>query len=159
MIRGIHHVSVTTVHFDRLVKFYQDAFGFMPAADEGRWENSPLFDQVIGQKGTIARQILLKAGSCYLEIFEYRAPQGRDLGPLAPMDSGYTHFSVESTDIEADYKRLSELGMRFVHPSPVDFGAAKAVYGMDPEGRIIEISQLSPELPFSMEKLTAGESR
>jgi glyoxylase I family protein len=159
MIKGIHHVSVTTRKFDVLVKFYQDAFGFMPAAEEGRWENSTLFDNVIGQRGTIARQMLLKAGNCYLEVFEYTAPRGRELGPLDPMDSGYTHFSVESTDIEADYRRLAALGMEFVYPTPVDFGAAKAVYGKDPEGRIIEISQLSPDLPFSLEQLTAGQAR
>ena len=31
MIRGIHQVALNTSKFHQLVKFYRDAFGFLPA--------------------------------------------------------------------------------------------------------------------------------
>jgi glyoxylase I family protein len=153
MIRGIHHVALCTSKFDLMVKFYRDAFGFAPAVDELRWENTAVIDQAIGVPGSAARTVMLKAGNCYLEIFEYFAPPGRNDPPLAPQDRGYTHFCVDTTDIAADYKRLSALGMKFAHTEPLDFGTIKAVYGKDPEGRIIEIQQCTPQHEFAIEQL------
>jgi catechol 2,3-dioxygenase-like lactoylglutathione lyase family enzyme len=153
MIRGIHHVALCTGNFDRMVKFYCEAFGFVPSTDEARWEKNPDIDRVIGVPGSAARQLMLKAGTCYLEIFEYFAPKGRDDVPLAPQDHGYTHFCVDTTDIAADLKRLKALGMTFAAPEPLDMGSIKAVYGKDPEGRIIELQQASVECPFALEHL------
>jgi catechol 2,3-dioxygenase-like lactoylglutathione lyase family enzyme len=153
MIRGIHHVALSTSNFDLMVKFYREAFGFTPATDEMGWKDNPQIDQAIGVQGSAVRTLMLKAGNCYLEIFEYFAPEGRNDPPLRPQDRGYTHFCVDTTDIAAEYKRLSALGMRFAHTEPLDFGAIKAVYGKDPEGRIIEIQQCAADFPFSIEKL------
>jgi glyoxylase I family protein len=153
MIRGIHHVALSTSNFDLMVRFYRDAFGFTPATDELRWANDARIDRTIGVSGSAARTVMLKAGNCYLEVFEYSAPAGRTDPPLAPQDRGYTHFCVDTTDIAAEYKRLAALGMRFAHAEPMDFGAIKAVYGYDPEGRIIEIQQCAEDLAFSMETL------
>ena len=154
MIRGIHHVALSTSKFDLMVRFYRDAFGFTPATDEMRWEKgSTEIDRAIGVPGSAARTVMLRAGNCHLEIFEYFAPAGRNDPPLAPQDRGYTHFCVDTTDIAADYKRLAALGMTFAHPEPMDFGAIKAVYGKDPEGRIIEIQQCAPDYAFAIEQL------
>jgi catechol 2,3-dioxygenase-like lactoylglutathione lyase family enzyme len=157
MIRGIHHVAVNTTQFDLMVKFYREAFGFTPATDEMRWEKNPEIDQVIGVPGSAARTVMLKAGNCYLEVFEYFSPAGRSEAPLAPQDRGYTHFCVDTTDIAADYRRLAALGMKFAHPEPMDFGGIKAVYGKDPEGRIIEIQQCSPDFAFAIEQLRSAQ--
>ena len=35
MIRGIHHVALATSDIDRLVKFYQEGFGFEVVANTG----------------------------------------------------------------------------------------------------------------------------
>ena len=61
------------------------------------------------------------------------------------MRQRYPHFALEVTDIEQEHQRLTEHGMTFVGP-PVDFGDAKAVYGRDPWGNVIEIYQIdNPE--------------
>jgi glyoxylase I family protein len=153
MIRGIHHVAVHTANFDLMVKFYREAFGFTPAIDEMGWKNDAKIDQAIGVEGSAVRTVMLKAGNCYLEVFEYFAPKGRNDAPLAPQDRGYTHFCVDTTDIAAEYKRLAALGMKFAHTEPLDFGQIKAVYGKDPEGRIIEIQQVAADFAFSIEQL------
>jgi catechol 2,3-dioxygenase-like lactoylglutathione lyase family enzyme len=154
MIRGIHHIAMRAHDFDRMLAFYQDAFGFTPIAPVSEWKNSPMIDSIIGLKGSAARTVMLKAGTCFIELFEYFAPAPRDNPPLRPQDFGYTHFCVDVTDIDAEYKRLQALGMTFAHPAPVDAGDVKTVYGRDPEGNLIEIQQVADGHVLSLQGLT-----
>jgi catechol 2,3-dioxygenase-like lactoylglutathione lyase family enzyme len=153
MIRGIHHIAIHTANFDKMMRFYSEAFGFEPSGPEQRWKDSPMIDSIIGVKGSAARVCMLKAGTCFLEMFEYFVPESRDAPPLRPHDRGYTHFCVDVTDIGAEYKRLQALGMRFVNPSPVDVGDIKTVYGMDFDGNLIEIQEVAPKNPVALEQL------
>ena len=155
MIRGIHHVAVNTADLDRLYRFYVDVIGFKPTIDEYRWKNEPEIDRLIGLKHSVARTRMLKAGNCYFELFEYEAPAARDTAPLRPCDHGYTHFSLDVTDIEAEHKRLVAAGMEFFDERLGGGGDLIALYGKDPDGNIIEIQQTSPEHGFSMAQLEA----
>ncbi|MFA7586200.1 MAG: VOC family protein, partial [Novosphingobium sp.] len=98
---------------------------------------------------------MLKAGNCYLELFEYAAPAPREGEPHRPCDRGYTHFALDVVDIEAEYDRLVAGGMTFAHPRPVDFGEIQAVYGKDPDGNLIEIQQTTSDQAFALERLDA----
>jgi catechol 2,3-dioxygenase-like lactoylglutathione lyase family enzyme len=142
MILGIHHLGIHTSDIDRLVSFYERAFGFVVVGKEQNLSDFPEAGPITGVKGPAARFVLMKAGNCHLELFQWSAPVGRPLQPLNANDFGYTHFSVSVVDIEAEYQRLSALGMKFVHPSPVKSGSSQAVYGRDPDGNIIEIMQI-----------------
>jgi glyoxylase I family protein len=153
MIRGIHHIAMHTANFDRMVRFYSEAFGFQPVGPEYRWENNPAVDKTTGTKGSAARSLMLQAGNCYLEMFEYFAPKGRDASPLRPQDHGYTHFCVDVTDIAAEQQRLQDVGMTFVNPEPVDHGDIKAVYGRDIDGNLIEILETTPGVAFTLARL------
>lgn len=155
MIRGIHHIAMNTANFDRQVEFYHRAFGFTPATDEVRWRDDPYIDKLIGVPRSSARTLMLKAGNVYLEIFEYFEPASRDAAPARPNDHGYTHFGVDSDDARADYERLLEAGMTFVHVEPGELGDIRAVYGKDPDGNLIELQQLKPGHVFDLEKLPA----
>jgi glyoxylase I family protein len=153
VIRGIHHISLHTANFDRQVQFYREAFGFVPVADEMHFDNFALFDQIVGVEGSKVRQVMLKASNCFIELFEWAAPEGRTGPALNANDRGYTHFCVDVTDIEAEYDRLSALGMTFAHPNPVSVGPFKSVYGRDPDGNIIEIQQVPDGNSYSLESL------
>lgn len=153
MIRGIHHVAINTADLDRIARFYIDALGFEPAVDEISWRDNELIDRVIGLEHSAARSLMLKAGNCYLEIFEYTQPEPRDAQPLRPCDRGYTHFALDVTDIEEEYERLSRAGMVFADVRPGDFGDLKAIYGKDPDGNIIEVQQTTRDQAFSLAKL------
>lgn len=153
MIRGIHHVSLHTRDLNRILEFYRNAFGFVPVIDELSWSDNEFFDSVIGISGTAGRLIMLKAGNVYMEIFEYSAPPGRQDEPLRPNDLGYTHFCVDSDNIEEDYQRLIAAGMTFARTVPDETGGIRAVYGQDPEGNVIELQQVVPEHAFSFERL------
>jgi len=141
MIRGIHHVALNTGNFDKMLAFYRDSLGFS-VVFEADWENDELSDAVVGLEGSAAKVAWLKAGNAYLELFEYRAPEARDVPPLRPSDRGYTHFCLEVKDIEDEWERLSNCGMTFSR-RPVDFGQFKAIYGKDPDGNIIELQEVA----------------
>jgi catechol 2,3-dioxygenase-like lactoylglutathione lyase family enzyme len=155
MIRGIHHVAINTANYEKIIDFYRRAFGFEVCAPEISWHDSPYVDDIVGLKGSAARTVMLKAGTAYLEVFEYFAPPSRIAEPLRPSDHGYTHFAVDTDDIEADFERLKAAGMTFTHQVPDAQGGIRALYGKDPDGNVIELQQLTKDHDFALERLQA----
>jgi catechol 2,3-dioxygenase-like lactoylglutathione lyase family enzyme len=152
MIRGIHHISVHCRDLERMVQFYKAAFGF-EVIDQFEWSDAEIVDKLIDVPGSAAKGCMLKAGSCYMELFEFVAPKPASPDPKRPYDKGYTHFCVDVTDIEKEFTRLQGLGMTFGPDAPIDMGHVKSVYGRDPEGNIIEIQQTAADCVFRMDKL------
>jgi catechol 2,3-dioxygenase-like lactoylglutathione lyase family enzyme len=153
MIRGIHHVAVHVRDMDSMIEFYREAFGFEVVGEVFRWSDSELIDTLVDVPHSAARGAMLRAGSCYMELFQYSAPPPASARPLQPFDRGYTHFCVDVTEIESEYERLKGLGMTFNQPGPVDVGNVKSIYGRDPEGNLIEIQQTAEHCDFRMDRL------
>ncbi len=154
MIRGIHHVGINCRDMARMQKFYADAFGFQPVDAEGfAWADEPMMDHIVDVPGSAAKGIMLRAGTCYLELFEYSAPPPESIAPQRPHDRGYTHFCVDVTEMEKDIVFLAECGMTFNDREFVDVGHVKTIYGYDPEGNVIEVQQCAPANGFTLEEL------
>jgi glyoxylase I family protein len=153
MIRGIHHVAVHVRDLDRMLEFYSNAFGFEIVGEKFSWGDNVTLDRILDVPGSAARGAMLRAGTCYLEMFQFSAPEPVSTRPLRPFDKGYTHFCVDVTDIEKEYIRLQALGMTFGHPAPIDMGHVKTVYGRDPEGNVIEIQQTAQDCEFRIDGL------
>lgn len=146
-------MSVHVRDLDRMVKFYREAFGFEVVGEEFSWRNSEMLDRILDVPGSAARGVMLRAGTCYMELFEFSSPEPECTRPLRPYDKGYTHFCVDVTDIEKEYERLKTLGMTFGDREPVDVGHVKTLYGRDPEGNVIEIQQTAEHCDFRLDKL------
>jgi catechol 2,3-dioxygenase-like lactoylglutathione lyase family enzyme len=155
MIRGIHHVSVHVRDLDRMVQFYRDAFGFEEAGERFEWADAPALDTILDVPGSAAKGVMLRAGTCYIELFQFSAPEPESTRPLRPYDRGYTHFCVDVTDIDTEFERLKALGMTFGDRQLVDMGHVKTLYGRDPEGNVIEIQQCAPNNGMTLEELRA----
>ena len=56
MIRGIHHVGLSTPDLDRLVAFYRDVMGF-EVVMTSQWRDRELIDRMVGLSGSAARQV------------------------------------------------------------------------------------------------------
>lgn len=154
MIRGIHHVGMNCRDMERMKKFYCEAFGFEPVDEEGfSWNDEPVMDHIVDVKGSASKGVMLKAGQCYLELFEYSAPPPASDKPLRPNDRGYTHFCIDVTEIEKDIEHLKKCGMTFNDREFVDVGHVKTLYGYDPEGNVIEVQQCAPKNGFTLEEL------
>lgn len=144
MIRGIHHVAVSTPDLDRIVAFYVDVIGAQIVYEGGWSQGSDVIDEIVGLKNSACRQAMLRLGNAYLEFFEYESPTPRPGDPKRPAcDHGYTHFCIDVTDIDAEYERLVKAGVKFNCPPP-DFGGGpiRATYGRDPDGNLIEIQEI-----------------
>ena len=164
MIRGIHHVGINCRDIEEMTRFYREAFGFEAVDPEGfAWANDPMMDRIVDVQGSASKGIMLRAGTTYLELFQYSAPPPESDRPLRPYDRGYTHFCVDVTDIEGDLDHLKACGMsftdrEFVDVEFVDVGHVKTIYGYDPEGNIIEVQQCPPEIGFSLNELRKAGS-
>ena len=153
MIRGIHHVAVHVHDMDKMMEFYNKAFGFELVGEGFSWRDDEFIDKIVDVKNSAARGAMLRAGTCYMELFQYSAPKPNSSDPLQPYDKGYTHFCVDVTDIEREYERLKGLGMTFSQPAPIDVGHVKSIYGRDPEGNLIELQETASHCDFRMDKL------
>jgi len=147
MIRGIHHIAISTPDIEASLAFYQEAFGFK-AVVNGGWETgNKRVDMVVGLKDSSATQAMMKAGNTYIELFQYHSPKPDKPPEGNPVNNhGYTHICVDVTDIEAEYERLSKLGMVFHCPPgpPIEMGGGllRSTYGRDPFGNVVEIQEI-----------------
>lgn len=155
MIRGIHHVSVHVNDLGRMMDFYRQAFGFELVGEEFGWKDVEALDRILDVPGSAAKGAMMRAGTCYIELFEFEAPLPDQTRPKRPYDKGYTHFCVDVTDIEQEYDRLKGLGMTFGHFEPIDMGHVKTIYGRDPEGNVIEIQQTADHCDMRLEDLAS----
>jgi catechol 2,3-dioxygenase-like lactoylglutathione lyase family enzyme len=156
MVRGIHHVAVHVRDLDRMIDFYRQAFGFEVVGEHFSWRDEPMVDRLLDvPPGSAASGCMMRAGTCYLELFQFSTPEPVSTRPLRPFDRGYTHFCVDVTDIEQEFRRLQDLGMSFGHSGPVDMGHVKSIYGRDPEGNVIEIQETAYHCDFRLDLLGA----
>lgn len=150
MIRGIHHVALHVRNWPEMFRFYTEALGFQPVSEPYAWKGTPAIDRAIGVPGSAARTVMLSAGNCFLEMFDFTSPASRDGQPLRPNDYGYTHFAVDVDDLEAEIKRLAAHGMIFHGNEPLHGDDISSVYGYDPDGNIIELQRVDDNHPFAL---------
>lgn len=147
MIKGVHHLAVSTQHLQALKQFYCEVLGFEPGM-EAEWRADTEFgrqaDRFIGHANSAAKVTRVCKGGLIVELFEYRSPAPRKKSPdWKVSDHGYTHICLEVEDIAAEHQRLSQSGMSFHAPPPKYFvNGMKAIYGRDPEGNVIELLEL-----------------
>lgn len=144
MIRGVHHISISTNNFDRLLHFYRDLIG-LPFAVSYDWDSgSAVADKVVGLQDSAVKTALLRAGNTFVEIFQYTNPVGTD--PIAnrrACDAGLTHICFDVIDVDGEYERLLAAGVEF-HTAPVDVGGTvRTTYGRDPDGNIFELQEVT----------------
>ena len=158
MIRGVHHISISTNNFDAMLAFYRDVIGLPYAASYDWPEGTPVADQVVGLEQSATRTALLRAGNTFVEIFHYINPPGKDAVPGRPVnDAGLTHICFDVVDVDAEYARLCDLGVEF-HTAPVEFGGTvRTTYGRDPDGNVFELQEVvAPDLAIDLENVVPG---
>jgi catechol 2,3-dioxygenase-like lactoylglutathione lyase family enzyme len=139
---GLHHVALSTPDLDRCLDFYCDVLGAERASDEQSWDiGTHHSDASLQVRDSSARFAHVKVGKAFIEIFEFRTPE-----PVQPdrrsVDFGIAHLCFQVDNLDAEYRRMKDLGMEF-HSEPVDFGdGSKYVYGRDIDNNIIELLEI-----------------
>jgi len=153
MIRGIHHTAISTGDLERALEFYRDLLGF-EVATEFNWPvGTDVADKITGLKNSSARVAMLKAGNAMIELFQFESPLPQGGDSNRPVNEhGITHICLDVTDVDAEYERLQEAGVKF-HCPPQDFGGvSKATYARDPDGNVIELLEiLQPSSPIALD--------
>jgi len=146
MILGFAHPGLVVPDLEKARSFYEQMFGFRHFCDEG-WQDNPTVDKVVGVDGSACKGCTLAGHNCYLELFEFSAPDqaGPAPGSLGPHEPGIRHLAFFVDDCRAEYQRLLDLGGD-VLGEPTDLGGGVyTVYCRDPFGNIIELAELPTE--------------
>lgn len=141
MIDGIDHVGMSVASLDRALAFYRDMLGMRVVAEGALDERH---DAITNLTGVKCKGVLLRIGSLQLELFEFANPLPRPGDHDRPVcDHGITHFAIQVTDIEREYKRLTAAGVAFHCPPQKLPSGNKATYGRDPDGNVFELLERS----------------
>lgn len=151
-IQGVHHIGISVPDLDKAREFYVGLLGAVEEVEPLAWEKNPYIDEIVGLKGSAARQFMCRLGNTHLEAFEYTSPRSPDQDPDKGVNNyGYTHFALQVDDIQAVYKRLLEAGVR-VHAPPSMAGIKTlpdgskrgyaATYCRDWFGNVFEIMEI-----------------
>ena len=143
MILAFAHPCIVVDDVEVARNFYQQMFGFRVISDEG-WSDNPTVDSAISSKHSRSRGYMLAGHNCYLEMFEFEAPEQTAPHPssLGPHERGIRHLSFYVDDCRPEYQRCLKLGGQPLgEPAPRESGL-NAVYMRDPSGNIIELCEV-----------------
>ena len=151
MIRGIHHLAVSTIDLERAVAFYRDLLGFELVTRFSWPKGSPAADRLLDLPDSAAQAALLSAGNAMIELFQFESPTPKPGDPNRPVcDHGLAHLCILVSDLDEEYERLKTAGMKF-HCPPQQDRTMKVTYGRDPDGNVVELLEiLSSRNPFSL---------
>lgn len=142
MILGFSHPALVVPDLEKARTFYERMFGFELVDREGWDATDEMYNQGVGLTGSSARGYILRGHNCFLELWEYDAPEpaGPDPGALGANEPGIRHLAFYSDDVWADYERLKALGGIVMNEPAGNAEFGWAVYCRDPFGNIVELT-------------------
>ena len=147
-ILSTDHVNIIVSDMDNSVKFYIDILGLEKSMDkilEGEW-----IEKITGFENFKARCVYLEAPTgSRVELLQYISPAPEHFdGHSSPRSIGLRHLAFEVDDIQCEYQRLSDYGIKFLSPpqtvpfKPGKGGKQKKLcYFRDPDGTILELAE------------------
>lgn len=146
-------VALVTHDIDRLMTFYQSVLGFKPYR-KGEYSNNPKLDDIGDHDNLhlLGGWFKLNAQSKVMEFWQYKNPVTQPMKLQTTTDLGYS-YSLEVSDINAEYQRLKEQGVKFVS-EPQLLGHFWQVFANDIDGNLFSLRQAAnPEYHNSVRYL------
>jgi glyoxylase I family protein len=136
MILAFAHPCLVVPDLERM-------FGFEVLSEEG-WEDDRDADAATGLTRSACRGYMMKGHNCFLELFEFQAPDSEARQPryLDAHELGIRHLAFYVDDCWAEYQRLQDLGGIAMGVPAGDEEHGYAVYCRDPFGNIIELAEI-----------------
>jgi uncharacterized glyoxalase superfamily protein PhnB len=119
-------VALTTLAYERLVKFYCDGLGIAPAAI---WNNDG------------GRALMLDMGHAALEIFDEKQAEVIDQFEVGERLSGPIRFALQVPNLDMAMERLLANGATLVHPPVLTPWGDRNARFQDPDGLQITLFQ------------------
>ena len=138
-MKAIRHFGIVVSDIEKSLEFYRDILGFkikIDALEEGKF-----IDTILGLKDVKVRTVKMVADDGNLiELLWYQSHKGKKRENYEIFDIGASHpaFTVENLDYE--YKRLNEKGIKFISlPQVSPNGKTKVAFCYDPDGAPVEL--------------------
>jgi|TARA_B110000459_G_scaffold199865_1_gene247274 catechol 2,3-dioxygenase-like lactoylglutathione lyase family enzyme len=147
-------VALVTHDIERLTNYYSEIMGFNP------YRAADIKDRVTFDDATDVDDVELKVmffrmaqRSKSMEFWQYDNPETPEfLGNKDSTALGYS-YSIEVGDIQAEYARMTDLGVEFVS-EPVRLGGFWQVHANDIDGNVFALRQwVDPNSPWSVPNL------
>jgi glyoxylase I family protein len=127
VIKGLVHIGITVLDFDRMLAFYRDVLGLS-------------VDTVVPHPRGGRKACLRGTEREVIEMITYPDPkphQGRDLSR-----TGIHHFGLVVDDIRADRDRLERLGVELDGGIKPNTKGDRVLHFWDPEGNRLHLTEL-----------------
>lgn len=149
MIRGVHHISLSTTKLDELIHFYRDLLGMTLDRVSPLSPGLEPFETVVGLRNVTGQVAQFNLGNLNMEVFCYQDPKPRPGERRPACDAGIRHIAFDVKDIFAEYERLKAAGVEFISPPQhIPAGKCTSCYCYDPDGNIVEMQEIFPGTPL-----------
>jgi len=138
-MKNIRHTGIVISNLEKSLHFYRDLLGLKIQRD--MLEGGEFIDNISNLKNVNVRTIKMSADDGNLvELLWYKSHPRKSKGAKEICATGVSHIAFTVENIDYEYKRLKEKGVKF-HCSPKvsPDGKAKVTFCHDPEGNLIEL--------------------
>ena len=138
-MKAVRHFGIVVSNLEKSLHFYKDILGLKIQRE--MFEESKYIDTILNLKNTKVRTIKMSADEGNLiELLWYESHprKRRENNDICDIGASHPAFTVENLDYE--YKRLREKGVKFnCSPQISPDGKAKVAFCHDPDGVPIEL--------------------
>jgi glyoxylase I family protein len=146
-INRLRHIAIVVNDLELIVNFYTQ---FLDFKIKRRYLiNGEEFRKGIGIPNASAKgaHLSIPSSEVELELLEFSGKTKEKSDFLLPDVHGFRHIAFAVNDLDAYYNQLKSKGAQFISEpvtlkTPKELAGIQFVYLRDPEGNIIELSQL-----------------
>ena len=144
MMKGIRHTGIVVKDLNKALHFYQDLLGLKIVKD--KVETGPYIDKILSLENAKVRTIKMAAENgdlIELLYFQSHLPDSRK--EKKAFDIGFSNIAFTVNNVEEIYKKLQEQEKEIKFnssPQRSPKGYAKVVFCKDPEGNLIEFTEV-----------------
>lgn len=142
MITSVRHAGIVVTDMGQALRFYRDLLGLKVAKDFK--EEGDYIDSILGLSGVHLRMVKLTADNgTMIELLQYLSHPGEARHDARICDIGCSHIAFTVDDVDKEYARLSQNGVRFnCSPYISPDGYAKVTFCHDPDGTSLELVEV-----------------
>ncbi|MFH1783463.1 MAG: VOC family protein [bacterium] len=145
-LEKLRHIAIIVADTKKMTDFYTNILGLKLVNQVDI--DAPFLAKGVGVPGAKAKMshLAVENSDAMIEMFEFTDKLGPDKNISCSNAQGYRHMAFELTNIDEVYTDLKEEGVEFVSEVMCLEGGPNAgfkfVYFKDPEGNLIELTQL-----------------
>ena len=146
-INRLRHIAIVVNDLEMMIEFYTQFLDFK--IKRRYFINGEEFQKGIGIPNASANGAHLSIPNCDvdLELLEFSGQTSKNTDFLLPDVYGFRHIAFAVNDLSECYNQLKSKGAKFISEPvmikiPKELAGIQFVYLKDPEGNIIELSQL-----------------